>query len=64
MYLQKKLLDLDVTSFEKMYLIPKWIPYNNEIVNLEFFKWLRNYDEEDHKKMILHLLSCLGEKRI
>ena len=45
-----------------MHLNPEWIPRRDGILSRKFFKWLEN--EEDHKKLIQHVLSRSGEKRI
>ena len=47
-----------------MRLNPKWIPHKDGILSREFFKWLGNSDEEDHKKLILHILGRSGESRV
>ena len=63
-YSQGRLLDVDATSICKMRLNPKWTPYRDGILSREFFKWLGNYNEEDHKKLILHILGRSRESRI
>ena len=63
-YSQGELLDLEVSSIEKINLNQKLTLHKDGIMNKEFFKWLGNCDEEDHRKLILHLLSGSGEKRI
>ena len=63
-YSQGEFLDVDTTPIYKMRLNPKWTPYRDGILSREFFKWLGNYNEEDHKKLILHVLGRSGESRI
>ena len=63
-YLQGELLDVDATPICKMRLNPKWTPHRDGILSREFFKWLGNCDEEDHKKLILHVLGCSRESRV
>ena len=60
-YSQGELLDVDATPICKMRLNPKWTPHRDGILSCEFFKWLGNCDEEDHKKLILHVLGRSGE---
>ena len=60
-YSQGKLLDPE--TCEKMKLNSRWIPQKDGILSREFFKWLGNCDEEDHRKLILHLLNRSGTKR-
>ena len=62
-YSQGELLDVDATPICKMRLNPKWTPHRNGILSYEFFNWLGNCDEEDHKKVILHILGWSGESR-
>ena len=62
-YSQRELLDVDATPICKMRLNPKWTPHRDGILSREFFKWLRNYDEEDHKKLILHILGLLATNK-
>ena len=62
-YSQGELLDVDATPICKMCLNPKWTPRRNGILSHEFFKWLGNCGEEDHKKLILHVLGRSGESR-
>ena len=38
--------------------------HRDGILSCEFFKWLGNCDEEDHKKLIQHILGRSGESRI
>ena len=57
-------MDVDVTPICKMRLNPKWTPHRDGILSREFFKRLGNCDEEDHKKLILHILGRSGESRI
>ena len=64
MYLQGELLDLEASPIEKMRLNLKWTLHKDGILNWEFFKWLNNCNEEDYKKLILHLLSRFGKKQI
>ena len=40
-----------------MCLNPRWTPHRDGILSREFFKWLGNCDEEDHRKLILHILG-------
>ena len=40
-----------------MKLNSRWVPQKDGILSREFFKWLGNCDEEDHQKLILHLLN-------
>ena len=61
-YLQGDLVD--PKTCEKMKLNSRWIPQKDGIMNREFFKWLGNCNKEDHCKLCLHLLHCLGPKRI
>ena len=63
-YSQGELLDVDATPICKIRLNPKWTPQRDGILSLEFFKWLGNCDEEDHKKLILHILGRSGESRV
>ena len=63
-YSKGELLDVDATPIYKMRLNPKWTPHSDGILSREFFKWLGNCDEEDHKKLILDILGCSGESRI
>ena len=63
-YSQGKLLDIDATLICKMHLNLKWTPHRVGILSLEFFKWLGNCDEEDHKKLILHNLGHSWERRV
>ena len=51
-YSHGELLDLDASPICKMRLNPKWTPHGDGILSREFFKWLGNYNEEDHKKLI------------
>ena len=60
-YLQGKLLDPE--TCKKMKLNSRWVPQKDGILSREFFKWLGNSDEEDHRKLILHLLNRSGTKR-
>ena len=62
-YSQGELLDVDATPICKMRLNPKWTPHRDGILSREFFKWLGNCEEEDHKKLILHVLGRSGESR-
>ena len=48
----------------KMWLNSKWTPQKDGVVNQEFFKWLRNCNKEDHKKLCMHLLSLTRDRRI
>ena len=54
---------MDATTICKMRLNPKWTPHRDGILSCEFFKWLGNCDEEDHKKLILHVFGHSGESR-
>ena len=63
-YSQGELLDVDATPICKMRVNLKWIPHRDGILSREFFKWLGNCDEEDHKKLILHVLGRSGENRV
>ena len=54
---------MDATPICKMRLNPKWTPHRDGILSREFFKWLGNCNEEDHKKLILHVLGRSGESR-
>ena len=54
---------MDATPICKMRLNPKWTPHRDGILSHEFFKWLGNCNEEDHKKLILHVLSRSRESR-
>ena len=63
-YSQGELLDVDATPICKMRLNPKWTPHRDGILSCEFFKWLSNCDEEDHRKLILHILGRSGESRV
>ena len=54
---------VDPETCEKMKLNSRWIPQKDGILNREFFKWLGNCDEEDHRKLCLHLLHRSGPKR-
>ena len=54
---------VDPETCEKMKLNSRWIPQKDRILNREFFKWLGNCDEEDHRKLCLHLLHCSGPMR-
>ena len=63
-YSQGELLDVDVTPMCKMLLNPKWTLHKDGIMSREFFKWLGNCDEEDHKKLILHILGRSWESWI
>ena len=55
-YSQGELLDPE--SCKKMKLNPRWAPLKERILKREFFKWLGNCDEKDHRKLCLHLLHC------
>ena len=55
---------MDATPICKMRLNPKWTPHRDGILSREFFKWLGHYNEEDHKKLILHVLGLSGESRV
>ena len=46
-----------------MKLNSRWVLQTDGILSREFFKWLGNCDEEDHRKLILHLLNRSGTKR-
>ena len=61
---QGELLDVDATPFCKMRLNPRWTPHTDGILSREFFKWLGNCDEEDHRKLILHVLGRSGKSRV
>ena len=63
-YSQGELLDVDATPIYKMCLNPKWTPHRDGILSCEFFKWLGNYDKEDHRKLILHILEQSGESLV
>ena len=63
-YSQEELLDVDTTPICKMRLNLKRTPHRDGILSREFFKWLGNCDEEDHNKLILHILGRSGESRI
>ena len=63
-YSQGELLDVDATPICKIHLNPKWTPHRDGILSCEFFKWLGNYDKEDHKKLILHILGRSRESRV
>ena len=63
-YSQGELLDVDATSICKMRLNPRWTPHRDGILSREFFKWLGNCNEEDHRKLILHVLGWSGESRV
>ena len=54
---------LDPKTCKKMKLNSKWIPQKDGILSREFFKWLGNCNEEDHRKLYLHLSHCSGPKR-
>ena len=60
-YSQGELLDVDATPICKMRLNPRWTPHRDGILSRKFFKWLSNCDEEDHRKLILHILGRSGE---
>lgn len=62
-YSQGELLYPETSPPEERRSNPKWIPHKDGILNREFFKWLPNCDEEDHKKLVRHLLCRSGEKR-
>ena len=55
---------MDTTPICKMRLNPKWTPHRDGILSCEFFKWLGNCDKEDHKKLILHVVTRSEESRI
>ena len=57
-------MDVNTTFIYKMHLNPKWTPHRDGILSRKFFKWLGNCNEEDHKKLILHILGRSGESRI
>ena len=63
-YSQGELLDIDATLICKMSLNPRWTPHRDGILSHEFFKWLGNCDEEDHMKLILHILGRFGDSRV
>ena len=63
-YSQGELLDVDATPICKMRLNSRWTPHRDGILSREFFKWLGNCDEEDHRKLILHILRRSGESRV
>ena len=63
-YSQRELLDLDTTPIYKMRLNLKWTLHRDGILSCEFFKWLGNCNEMDHKKLIQHIFGRLEEKRI
>ena len=60
-YSQGELLDPE--TCKKMKLNSRWVLKKDGILSREFFKWLGNCDEEDHRKLILHLLNRSGTKR-
>ena len=63
-YSQWELLDIDATLICKMRLHPRWTPHRDGILSREFFKWLGNCDEEDHRKLILHIFGRSGESPV
>ena len=62
-YLQRKLLNLDASPPEKMQLNSKWVPLKDGILDRGFFKWLSNCENEDWKKLIIHLPYWFKKKR-
>ena len=60
-YSQRELLDPE--TCEKMKLNSRWVAQKDGILSREFFKWLGNCDEEDHRKLILHFLHRSRTKR-
>ena len=62
-YSEEELLDVDATPICKMRLNPRWTPQRDGILSREFFKWLGNCNEEDHRKLILHILRWSRESR-
>ena len=63
-YSQGELLDVDATPIYKMRLNSRWTPHRDGILSHKFFKWLGNCNEEDHMKLILHVLGRSGESRV
>jgi hypothetical protein len=41
-----------------------WRPEKEGILNREFFKWLGNLTEADHRKFCKHILNRLGESHV
>ena len=62
-YSQGELLDVDATFIYKMCWNRKRTPHRDGILSCKFFKWLGNCNE-DHKKLIQHILGRSREKRI
>lgn len=60
---QGDLMDVDSYPLKKFKDNPKWVPERDGVLNREFFKWSGNMTEDDHAKMIYHLLNRSGPGR-
>lgn len=60
---QGQLIDVDSSDLRMMKDKPSWNAAKDGAISREFFKWLGNLSEDDHRKMLLHILNRSGPKR-
>jgi hypothetical protein len=61
---QGELLDPKTNPLKKFKENKNWRPEKEGVLNREFFKWLGNLTEADHRKFCKHILNRLGESHV
>jgi CRISPR/Cas system CSM-associated protein Csm2 small subunit len=61
---QGELLDLETNPLKKFKENKNWRPEKEGVLNQEFFKWLGNLTEADHKKFYKHILNRSRESHV
>jgi hypothetical protein len=61
---QDELYDLETNPLWKFKKDKSYRPEKDGILNLEFFKWLENLSESDHRAFAKHILNHHNDKRL
>jgi hypothetical protein len=59
-----ELLDPETNPLKKFKENKNWRPEKEGVLNREFFKWLGNLTEADHRKFCKHILNRSGESHV
>jgi hypothetical protein len=61
---QGELIDPETNPLKKFKENKSWRPEKEGVLNREFFKWLENLTEADHRKFCKHILNRSGDSHV